>query len=76
MLTAYKKLMDEEADTQGKIKAAKAEMDNISHRLTQRIKELAERYETPLPTPTNGVETLTAKEEEHLKTIGFKIDTL
>ncbi len=25
------------------------EMDNISHRLTQRIKELAERYETPLP---------------------------
>ncbi len=26
------------------------EIDKISHRLTQRIKELAERYETPLPT--------------------------
>ncbi|MCP4422056.1 MAG: type I restriction endonuclease, partial [Chloroflexi bacterium] len=27
----------------------RSEMDNISHRLTQRINELAERYETPLP---------------------------
>jgi len=30
--------------------AIKGEMDRISQRLTQRIKELAERYELPLPT--------------------------
>ncbi len=27
------------------------EMDRISQTLTQRVKELAERYETPLPSP-------------------------
>lgn len=109
MLSAYKKLMDEEADTQTKIKAAKAElekkviaqypklsideiktivvekkwmaniaqrirteMDNISHRLTQRIKELADRYETPMPKLTEDVNLLTAKVEEHLKKMNYK----
>ena len=43
------------------------EMDNISHRLTQRIKELAERYETPLPELSNEVNCLTAIVEGHLK---------
>lgn len=47
------------------------EMDNISHRLTQRIKELAERYETPLPLLTREVEALTAKVENHLKQMKF-----
>jgi type I restriction enzyme M protein len=109
MLAAYKKLMDEEAETQTQIKAAKAalekkviaqypklsideiktlviekkwmanieqrirtEMDNISHRLTQRIKELADRYETPLPQLNNEVALLIKKVEEHLKKMNFK----
>ncbi len=47
------------------------EMDNISHRLTQRIKELADRYETPMPLLTQEVEVLTAKVENHLKQMKF-----
>jgi len=49
----------------------KTEMDNISHRLTQRVKELAERYETPLPQLNNEVNDLTAKVENHLKQMNF-----
>ena len=108
MLNNYKKLMDKEADTNGKIKTAKyelerkvieqypqlsieeikeiviekkwlfeiesrikTEMDNISHRLTQRIKELAERYETPLPQLTDEVGELTAKVDAHLRQMNF-----
>jgi len=107
-LEAYKKLMDSEAETQGKIKTAKAElekkvivqylklnideiktivvekkwmasmeqrirteMDNISHRLTHRIKELTERYETPLPKISDDLDKLTAKVEKHLKRMKF-----
>jgi type I restriction enzyme M protein len=40
-------------------------MDNISHRLTQRIKELAERHETP------QVDELSSKVDAHLKKMGF-----
>jgi len=50
----------------------RTEMDNISHRLTQRIKELAERYETPLPQLSQEVEDYTAKVEQHLKEMGFR----
>jgi len=46
-------------------------MENISHRLTRRIKELAERYETPLPQLDNAVAELTAKVADHLKKMGF-----
>lgn len=49
----------------------KTEMDNISHRLTQRIKELAERYETPLPQLIDEVGELTAKVDEHLRKMNF-----
>lgn len=49
----------------------KGEMDRISQRLTQRIKELAERYSTPLPTITAETETLANKVDEHLKIMGF-----
>ena len=49
----------------------KTEMDNISHRLTQRIKELAERYETPLPLLSQEVEELTGEVEAHLKKMNF-----
>lgn len=47
------------------------EMDNISHRLTQRIKELAERYETPLPTLANSVKDLEKTVDGHLEKMGF-----
>jgi type I restriction enzyme M protein len=49
----------------------RTEMDNISHRLTQRIKELADRYETPLPQLTSEVAAFTEKVEHHLKQMGF-----
>jgi len=52
----------------------RTEMDNISHRLTQRIKELAERYETPLPKLMNEVQELTAKVEGHLQKMGFSMN--
>ena len=49
----------------------KGEMDRISQRLTQRIKELAERYATPLPKLVIETEMLTGKVDEHLKKMGF-----
>ena len=109
MLQAYKKMMEEAAKVQTKIKAAlkllealiikkyptlsideiktivvdkkwmhsmeqriKTEMDNISHCLTQRIKELAERYETPLPQLNSEVAGLTTKVENHLRKMNYK----
>ncbi len=51
--------------------AIKGEMDRISQRLTQRIKELAERYATPLPTLVTETETLSKKVDEHLAKMGF-----
>jgi type I restriction enzyme M protein len=109
MLAAYKKLLDDEAELQTKIKSAKAaleklviaqypklsiddikkmvieqkwmfdmeqkinnEMDNISHRLTQRIMELADRYETPMPQLTNDVAALSTKVDNHLKQMNYK----
>lgn len=51
----------------------RTEMDNISHRLTQRIKELAERYENPMPTLSEEVNTLTAKVDDHLQAMGFNL---
>ncbi|MBF0120605.1 MAG: type I restriction-modification system subunit M [Desulfobacterales bacterium] len=52
-------------------KRIKTEMDNISHRLTQRIKELAERYESPLPNIEIEVSNLENKVKKHLKDMGF-----
>lgn len=51
--------------------AINSEMDRISQRLTQRIKELAERYDTPLPELDRKVEELTAKVEGHLQRMGL-----
>ncbi|MBN1320530.1 MAG: SAM-dependent DNA methyltransferase [Thermoleophilia bacterium] len=47
------------------------ELDRISQALTQRVKELAERYETPLPQATAEVAALQAKVDAHLKRMGF-----
>ncbi len=47
------------------------ELNRISQALTGRIKELAERYEMPLPKLTEEVEVLSDKVEAHLKKMGF-----
>jgi len=51
--------------------AIKGEIDHISQRLTNRIKELAERYEMPLPEIDKVVEDLESKVNAHLKKMGF-----
>jgi type I restriction enzyme M protein len=53
-------------------KAINSEMERISHRLTQRIKELADRYETPLPQQTKDVAILEEKVNAHLIKMGFE----
>ena len=47
------------------------EMDRISQRLTQRIKELGERYDLPLSVLSSEVEILTQKVEGHLQNMGM-----
>lgn len=47
------------------------EMDRISQQLTGRVKELAERYETPLPQMVSFVADLEAKVNHHLERMGF-----
>ncbi len=51
--------------------AIHGEMDRISQTLTQRVKELAERYETPLPQMVTRVAELETKVNQHLKRMGF-----
>jgi len=48
-----------------------AEMDRISQRLTQRIKQLAERYAHTLPALSLEVQDLTRKVEAHLHKMGL-----
>lgn len=48
-----------------------SEMDRISQRLTQRMKKLAERYETPLPAQTDLITDLEQKVIGHLEKMGF-----
>lgn len=47
------------------------EMQRISQRLTLRIKELADRYETPLPLQINEVKEIEEKVNAHLSKMGF-----
>jgi type I restriction enzyme M protein len=47
------------------------ELDRVSQALTVRIKQLAERYATPIPQLAAEVEALAARVEKHLKTMGF-----
>jgi type I restriction enzyme M protein len=51
--------------------AVHGEMDRVSQQLTQRVKELAERYETPLPRMISRVAELEAKVNHHLERMGF-----
>jgi type I restriction enzyme M protein len=48
------------------------ELDYVSQKLTTRIRELAQRYETPLPKLTEEVDNLAAKVKDHLKKMGVK----
>ena len=47
------------------------EMDCVSQQLAQRVKDLAERYETPLPQMLGRVVEMEAKVKAHLKKMGF-----
>jgi len=47
--------------------AVQGELDRVSQTLTGRIRQLAERYATPLPQLTSDVATLAARVGEHLK---------
>jgi type I restriction enzyme M protein len=47
------------------------EMNRVSQALTGRVKELAERYESPLPKLTAEVAALSSKVDTHLQRMGF-----
>jgi len=49
------------------------ELDRVSQSLTGRIKQLADRYATPLPQLAQEVDALQAKVNEHLKKMGFAL---
>ena len=50
--------------------ALQGELDRVSQTLTGRIRQLTERYATPLPELTEEVETLDARIGEHLMKMG------
>src|SRR5665648_858215 len=52
-------------------KAIHTEMQRISQRLTQRIKELADRYDTPMPKLLDKVSLLEERVNAHLAKMGF-----
>jgi type I restriction enzyme M protein len=52
--------------------AIRAELDRVSHQLTQRITELAERYGSSFPQIVSRVTKLEAAVEGHLKQMGHK----
>ncbi len=54
--------------------AVHGEMDRISQSLTQRVKELAERYDTPVAELSKQVVALETKVNGHLGKMGFAMD--
>ena len=54
--------------------AIHGEMDRVSRELTTRVKELSERYETPLPQMVGRVAELEATVSRHLARMGFSWD--
>ncbi len=50
--------------------AVQGELDRVSQTLTGRIRQLAERYDTPLPQLIDEVVLLSARVDEHLKKMG------
>jgi type I restriction enzyme M protein len=51
--------------------AIHGEMNRVSEQLTQRVKELVERYETPMPQQVCTVADLERKVNRHLERMGF-----
>ncbi len=47
------------------------EMDRVSQALAARSKQLAERYETPMPQLAKQADALEAKVNRHLEKMGF-----
>lgn len=54
-------------------KAVNSEMERLSQKLTGRIKELAERYESPLPKLQKEADELERKVAAHLAKMGFAV---
>src|SRR5262249_31945598 len=52
--------------------AVQGELNRVSQTLTGRIRQLAERYTTPLPELANEVNRLAARVAGHLQKMGFK----
>ena len=50
--------------------ALQGELDRVSQTLTARIRQLAERYDTPLPKLVDEVTNLSVRVDEHLKRMG------
>jgi type I restriction enzyme M protein len=50
--------------------AVQGELDRVSQTLTTRVRQLAERYATPLPNLTTEVAKLTSLVDQHLKRMG------
>lgn len=48
-----------------------SELDRVSQALTQRVRELAERYATTVSQLIDEVQTLTGRVDDHLKKMGF-----
>ncbi len=79
-LQQYAKLTEDEIKTlvvEDKWLAALAasvqgELDRVSQTLTGRIRQLAERYDTPLPQLTDEVARLASRVDGHLKKMGAK----
>jgi type I restriction enzyme M protein len=80
LLSKYKSLTEEEIKTLvvedkwmvSLHNSVKSELERISQRLAGRIKELAERYENPLPKLTKEVDELSKIVNVHLEKMGFK----
>lgn len=49
-----------------------AEIERVTQQLANRVKELEERYNEPLPTITKSVENLSEKVAGHLKAMGLE----
>ncbi len=79
LLAKYPKLTEEEIKTlvvddkwmANMVRDIGSEVDRISQRLAQRIRELAERYDTTLPIQVRAVNDLERKVKDHLTDMGL-----